>query len=152
MMAAQWRTEGKVLMADSLTAVLMNGPGLPWGPRDGAAAPHNPLTRAAVLTAARDTTVPRSARFERLGQLGLAPCTDLRELIYGPTATVRQAYADAAPMYARSPQESAAYEVVTRGIGPQGGGPALPGLFKPAGWVLGKRARGCGALIVGGVM
>ncbi|HTK56784.1 MAG TPA: hypothetical protein VL295_08165, partial [Gemmatimonadales bacterium] len=68
MIAAQWQTEGKTLMADSLSAVLMSGPGRPWGPRDTAATPHNPLTRAAVLAAVRNTTEPRSARFERLGQ------------------------------------------------------------------------------------
>lgn len=149
MMAAQWRTEGKSLMADSLVATLTGGP---WGPREPDAAARPPLTRAAVLVAAGDTTLLRAARWEHLATLGLAPCTDLRELLYGPTPRLRQAYADAAPYFARSPQESAAYEVLTRGISGQRGTFELPWLFKPVGWVLGKRAGVCGEVVVGNTM
>jgi hypothetical protein len=149
MMAAQWRTEGKLLMADSLVAALTSGA---WGARGTDTAESPPLTRAIVLAAARDTTAIRSVRWERLAQLGLAPCTDLRELLYGPTRTVRQTYADAASMAKRSPQEEGAYGVLSRGIQGQGGVFRLPFIFKPVGWVLGKRARGCGEVILGGMM
>lgn len=149
MMAAQWSTEGKNVMADSLVATLRGGA---WGPRDSVAVTRPPLTRAAVLAAARDTTSFRSVRWEQLGRLGLAPCTDLRELLYGPTPTIRRTYAEAASYFARSPQESAAYEVLTRGIGAYEGASSLPFVLRPAGWVLGKRGVGCGEVVMGGMI
>jgi hypothetical protein len=73
-------------------------------------------------------------------------------MLYGPGPALRQTYADAAPYFGRSPQEQAAYEALTRGVGGMGGEWELPWIFKPAGWVLGARARSCGQAVMGGML
>jgi hypothetical protein len=70
--------------------------------------------KAAALT--RDTAQLRGVRFETLRLLQAAPCTNLRELVFGPTREVRDATAAARTSWARFPSEHSLLDVIERDL------------------------------------
>ena len=53
-------------------------------------------------------------RFETLTRLSLAPCTNVRELLFGPKADVREAFNRARRELARYPSEVALIDLIQR--------------------------------------
>jgi hypothetical protein len=64
-------------------------------------------SRASVVAEALDTRRLRSTRFELLGGLTILPCTNVRELVFGPDPDILRAFAAARRSLARFPSDSA---------------------------------------------
>ena len=64
-----------------------------------------------ILNAA-DHTLPRAVRLENLYELSRTVCTNPREMILGPSADIREAYARAGKELARFPSERALLDLV----------------------------------------
>jgi len=70
--------------------------------------------RAKVLARAGAPTVSRAIRFETLKQLSLLPCTNPRELLFGPSDDVRIALERARHDLARYPSELELVDLIAR--------------------------------------
>lgn len=78
---------------------------------------RNPAaTRTAVLTMARDTTRLRGLRWEMLKTLVLAPCTNARELLFGPDQDINDAFGSARKTWARFASDSALLDMTERSL------------------------------------
>jgi len=73
--------------------------------------------RSQVLDAAGDARNTRSIRMEMLGALGMSPCTNLRELVFGPNTDVEDVFADARKRLARFASDSALIDMLL--VGPE---------------------------------
>lgn len=68
--------------------------------------------RAAIRYAAGNTTELRGQRMEMLMLLAMAPCTNLRELVFGPNDEVNESFARARKTLARFASDSAMLDVI----------------------------------------
>jgi hypothetical protein len=80
----------------------------------GGAAPirNAPAARRRVLALATSPLVHRALRLEMLIVLGMAPCTNVREMVFGPDKEIRDAFAKARKELARYPADSAALDLI----------------------------------------
>jgi hypothetical protein len=69
------------------------------------------VVRQDIARVVRSRQLPRSIRVEALGTLGLAPCTNVRELIFGPDPELTALFAEAKRTLARFPSEQALIEM-----------------------------------------
>ncbi len=107
--------------------------------------------RASIFTALRDTSQIRGLRWEMVRQMGIFPCTNARELLFGPTEELRRAYDDARETLVRYPSEvellramEETLERLPRSVDP---GPGIWVLAFP-GRILGNsRIEGCMTLL-----
>jgi serine/threonine-protein kinase len=115
------RSEGAMLQAlrDSTASVPEA-----FGIGEAAAAREPKPSRAVWLAAIRDRTLPVPVRLELLNMAQTVPCTDLRELVFGPGRDVDSAFAYARRTLARFASDTALLAVYER----QGhlGPPPLP--------------------------
>jgi hypothetical protein len=81
--------------------------------------------RASALAAALDGQWPRSARFWVLGDLARFPCTNVRELAFGPDKDLLAAFDAARRALARFPFDSARIDALERIAKGAGRAPAL---------------------------
>jgi hypothetical protein len=146
-LAAHWRAQGRILMADSLEASLA----LPMVTRpDSATEPLSPrVLRAQMLAGAVDRDHGRSLRWENLSMLGLAQCTDLHENLYGPSPAIRKAFIAAALDYRATPGSRAAFEALGRGVTGMGASGSTPLFLRPAAWALGENGAHCARAMFG---
>jgi hypothetical protein len=70
--------------------------------------------REALIGTAFDRRMIRGLRMEMLYILGMAPCTNVRELVFGPDADIRDAFARARRELARSAADSAWLDLMYR--------------------------------------
>lgn len=68
--------------------------------------------RATMIRMATDETEMRGLRLEMLGMLAIAPCTNVRELIFGPAADVKGAFERVRKRAARFASDSALIDLV----------------------------------------
>ncbi|MEX2178964.1 MAG: serine/threonine-protein kinase, partial [Gemmatimonadaceae bacterium] len=68
--------------------------------------------RSAMITLAADRNEMRGLRFEMLLMLSVAPCTNARELVFGPEADVRAAFDRAKRTMARFPSDTALLDLM----------------------------------------
>jgi len=61
-----------------------------------------------------DRSLPIGLRMEQVSQAGLAPCTDLQEIVFGPAPDVRDVFARARRDIARFPSDSALIDLMER--------------------------------------
>lgn len=80
---------------------------------------HNRALRVSVkdlherlLKEVSDKDAPRGHRMEQLNQLSFASCTNVSEMIFGPSAETRAAFADARKTLARYPSELALLDLM----------------------------------------
>jgi tRNA A-37 threonylcarbamoyl transferase component Bud32 len=70
--------------------------------------------RDVIRRTARDPRELRGVRLEMLHVLGMAPCTNLRELVFGPAPDVTETFAYARAKLARFPSDSAVLTLIER--------------------------------------
>ena len=148
-LAALWRAGGKRTEADALVAALQYPPreAIPESTPDG---PSPRELRARVIQMARDGTEGRAVRWEHLSLLGISRCATLREMLYGPSPAVREAFAAAAPMFQRSPKEREVFERLSLGVISSEGVGELPPVFRFAAVAFGHRpVAACAQAIFG---
>ncbi len=94
------------------------------GPSQRRDAPLQHLLRVAV-----DPAEPRSLRYESLYTLSIQPCTSVRGLLFGPRASVTEAFEQAKRDLARYPSERALIDLMSQQLNhvPQ---LAVPGSFR----------------------
>jgi hypothetical protein len=68
--------------------------------------------RAVLVALATDSTAHRAARFEALMNLGIVPCTNTRELLFGFRRDVADAFASARRNLVRHPSDSALLDLL----------------------------------------
>lgn len=68
--------------------------------------------RAVLVAIASDSTAHRAARFEALINLGMVPCTNVRELLFGFRSDVAGAFAAARRNLIRHPSDSALLDLI----------------------------------------
>lgn len=113
--------------------------------------------RAEARRVASDSAELRGARLQMLTALSLAPCTNLRELVFGPDDDVRASFALARAKWARFASDTALLDLVYRTvdhiepIAPDG---VIPQTAMGASVVAGRLLRnrrlpGCAALFLG---
>jgi hypothetical protein len=66
-----------------------------------------PVMRRALVVQSRNPRLPPGVRMDLLRALSWSPCTNLRELVFGPDQDVRDAFADARNTLARFASDSA---------------------------------------------
>jgi hypothetical protein len=104
--------------------------------------------RRQLLDAALAHAGPRPITWDLIAILGLSRCTDLNELLYGPSPMLRAAYDANQPPADASEGRRAAYEVMRRGITIADSTVAIPLPFRPAVWALGRSdAAACVAAV-----
>jgi len=118
--AATGNPAGKLLPANPITRGTAS---------DGSSAPRIPAAvtvfdpvpgesvaevRARLIARAAAPQVGRAMRFATLTELSLAPCTNVRELLFGPKADVRDAFDRARRELARYPSEVALIDLIER--------------------------------------
>lgn len=140
---AELRTAtGKTADAETIRTALAGGGGVTlFADLDPSLDPPVAI-RHAIIAAVMANAAPRPVEWELAASLGIAPCTDLRELLYGPAPHLEAAYDVASERVEDSPHAQAAFAVVRRGIAgvaPQG---EVPLLFRPAAWALGRAHAG----------
>ena len=109
------------------------------------------MVREAMIDAIRGHAAPRPVEWDLAAMLGIAPCTDLRELIYGPAPRLQAAYEVMGTRVEDTPHAQAAFAVLRRGVVAGTGAGTAPLLFRPLDWALGhSRAGAC--LAVGAMM
>jgi hypothetical protein len=69
-------------------------------------------SRAVLVAIASDSTAHRAARFEALMNLGMVPCTNARELLFGFRSDVAGAFASARRNLVRHPSDSALLDLM----------------------------------------
>ena len=104
--------------------------------------PHPTRIRTAMIEAVLGHTAPRPVEWDLAAVLGIAPCTDLRELLYGPAPHLQAAYDAVAARVEDSPHAQAAFGVIRRGIMTSTPSGAVPLPFRPAVWALGRAHAG----------
>ena len=67
-----------------------------------------------MLANARDTLLSRAARFQGLAGLATLPCTNVREMIFGPDPDILGAFDAARRNLARFPSDSARIDALER--------------------------------------
>lgn len=104
---------GKALRArwDSAAAVVDALVAVQGVARTGTPADPRSFRRKAIATAG-DSTAPRGLRMEMLLALGMSPCTNPRELVFGPDEDVRAAFARAREHLARFASDSALLDML----------------------------------------
>ncbi len=116
------------------------------------ASPLDPAAwRRAWIREARNPRNVRGLRMELVLGLGTAPCTNAEEMVFGPSASVRDLFAWARTNLARYPSEQALLEVMYERAGRPGhqkvqgaGRKLLVGMADVAGFVLrNRRLPGC---------
>ncbi len=125
---------------------------------EGGLAADPAALRRYLIEVLTDSTAIRGLRWEVLHMLQLVPCTNLRELTFGPADDIRRAVETARRQLVRYPSEAALFEValettrrvrlesvgVTVGSGPR----AAVALARLSGALLGnRRIPGCAALV-----
>ncbi|MDO8667092.1 MAG: hypothetical protein Q7J79_10800, partial [Gemmatimonadales bacterium] len=147
------RPEGQVLQArlDSVLAAHDRTLAAPKAENPGYAAIRQSLT-ATVL----DTTLARGMRYSTLVILGLAPCTNVRELVFGPGRGMDTTFTRARRELARYPADSALIDLMQRA--PERGvrgarripwyTRAMVGAARLSGWLLhSRRFGGCAEVL-----
>ena len=74
--------------------------------------PSAPVARARMLAGAMRPGMQRSIRMQYLAFVGITPCTNLRELAFGPDPDVREAFDRARREIARFPSDSAQIDLM----------------------------------------
>ncbi len=72
--------------------------------------------RSALLARAADPSATRAERFEFLHLLSYSSCSNVRELLFGPSAGVTDAYRNARTTLARYPSEQAFVDLLSRPV------------------------------------
>jgi hypothetical protein len=82
--------------------------------------------REHVLRIAVERAEPRTLRYESLYALSIQPCTNVRELLFGPRASVNAAFEQAKRDLARYPSERALIDLLSQQLShvPQRAAPA----------------------------
>jgi hypothetical protein len=70
--------------------------------------------RTAMRRLARDTAALRGLRMEMFSLMALAPCTNARELVFGPDADVRESFAQGRKSWARFAADTALLDLIYR--------------------------------------
>ena len=105
--------------------------------------------RRQMLDAAITHTGPRAITWDLIAMLGLSRCTDLNELLYGPSPMLRAAYDANQPPADASEGRRAAYEVMRRGVTITDATATIALPFRPAVWALGREDAGACVAAVG---
>jgi hypothetical protein len=109
-------------------------------------------TRLALVAAIRDTTLSLRTRWGLASVLSLAPCTNLRELLFGPSMETRAAIEQARQALGRFPSDEAVFELMRLSLQSDAQPEPYTRHFvrfvrmstRVSGWVLGSRPiRGC---------
>jgi hypothetical protein len=144
-LATLWRAGGRAAEADALVASLRYpGP----APTDTKESSSPRTLRALLIREAQAPANGRAIRFEHLVVLGMSSCTDLRELLYGPTPDVAAAFAASAPLFQRTPKEQEVFARMTFGIAPIAEAGVVAPLLRPAAAAFGRRPVGACAQLV----
>ncbi|HET7041203.1 MAG TPA: hypothetical protein VFI13_04265 [Gemmatimonadales bacterium] len=96
------------------------------------------LVRTALIDAILGHAAPRPVEWDLAAVLGLAPCTDLRELLYGPAPRLAAAYDAVGARVEAAPHAQAAFAALHRGVLTGGGGGDVPWAFRPVDRALGR--------------
>lgn len=111
--------------------------------------------RSGILRLAADGNEMRGLRIEMLLLLSLAPCTNVREMVFGPGEDVQRAFERAKRTIARFPSDSALLDLIyetperTKGYEELGKHRLLP-LLRASGWALrNERLQGCSQMLLG---
>ena len=72
------------------------------------------VLRARLLSEANNIDLPRGIRFESLRSLSMSSCSNVREVLMGPSPDVRDAFRNAKVSLARFPSEQAYLDLVFR--------------------------------------
>lgn len=133
---------GKRAEADSIRDALRLASGVPLVRGLDSVADDPAGIRAVVLDAMMADAAPRPVQWDLAAILGIAACTDLRELLYGPTRQIAAAYDHVGDRVEATAHAQAAFAVVRRGI--RGAAPSgeVPLIFRPATWALGRAHAG----------
>jgi hypothetical protein len=137
-LGALWKAGGKVTEGDALLAALQ----YPARVADTTLADNDPSPRqlrAGLILGAAAGENGRAIRFEHLMVLGMSSCTDLRELLYGPTPDATAAFAASAPLFQRTPMEREVFALMSFGVASNGGAGAVAPVFRPAAAAFGRR-------------
>lgn len=116
---------GKLLPANLITQTAVSGaasaPRIPAAVTAFDPMPDESVAeiRARLIGRAAAPQVSRATRFETLMELSLAPCTNVRELLFGPKVDVRNAFDRARRELARYPSEAALIDLIQRSAPPQ---------------------------------
>ncbi|HVX87826.1 MAG TPA: hypothetical protein VG940_02780 [Gemmatimonadales bacterium] len=124
---------------------------LPAGSASGdSVAGMRPLgLRRTMLDAAIAHAGPRAITWDLVAILGLSRCTNLNELLYGPSPMLRAAYDANQPPADASEGRRAAYEVMRRGVTITDSTATIALPFRPAVWALGRSDAGACVAAVG---
>ena len=148
-LAEVWRASGRRADGDALVAALAM-PVDSTTPSTPAESLTTRLVRARFIAMAQSGAAGRAMRWEHLTFLGISACTDLRELLYGPTPAVREAFTAAAPMFQRSPKEREVFAFLSRGITSEWDAEGLTPALRPAALAFGRRPLAACARVVFG--
>jgi hypothetical protein len=146
-LATLWRAAGRAAEADALVASLRYPGPTSTDPRESSS-PSS--LRALLIREAQAAANGRAIRFEHLVVLGMSSCTDLRELLYGPTPDVAAAFAASAPLFQRTPKEQEVFARMTFGIASVTGPGEVVPLLRPAAAAFGRRPVGACAQLLSG--
>lgn len=135
---------GKGVEADSIRRGLAVPSGGPlFGPvAADSVHPRPAAIRAAIIEAIMTHEAPRPVEWDLAATLGIAPCTDLRELLYGPAPRLQRAYDAVGSRVEDTPHAQAAFGAVRRGIITTVAPGGVPLAFRPAVWALGRAHAG----------
>lgn len=131
---------GRTPLGDSLAERSAFRPGIERS--DSALEGLRPMTiRRELIEAVLAHSAPRPVQWDIAGLLGVSRCTDLRELLYGPSERLAAAYEALRGQLGSSAQAQAAFEVVGRGITLESGA-ETPAFLRPFELALGRRVAG----------
>lgn len=133
---------GKGSEADSIRRHLAAADGAPVAPNLDPFVARPVAIRQGLIEAVMGNTAPRPIEWDLAAMLGIAPCTDLRELLYGPSPRLAAAYERVGARVEDSPHAQAAFAVVHRGIVGSAAHGEVPLIFRPAAWALGRAHAG----------
>lgn len=133
---------GKGAEADSLRRALEITPGAPFIQDLDSIAGHPTAIRSALIDAILAHAAPHPVEWDLAAVLGIAPCTDLRELFYGPAPRLQAAYDAVGTRVEAAPHAQAAFAVIRRGLRGSVTAGSVPLLFRPATWALGHTNAG----------
>lgn len=145
-LALLYTATGRTALGDSLAERSAFRPGIERS--DSALAAIRPMAiRRQLIEAVLTQAAPRPVQWDIAGILGVSRCTDLRELLYGPSDRLDAAYEALRGQIGSSEQAQAAFAVLGRGITLESGA-ETPVFFRPFELALGRRvAGGCLATV-----
>lgn len=133
---------GKAGDAAAIREALVPPASAPFMPDLDSMRSHPTAIRAAMIRTILGQAAPRPVEWDLAAVLGIAPCTDLRELFYGPAPHLQSAYDAMGSRVEDTPHAQAAFAVIRRGIMTNTPFGVVPIPFRPAVWALGRAHAG----------